>query len=160
MKWTQAAIIFAFAVAAAFFGKLHNQEAETYKIGSFGPGGGIVFFVSEEGFEVQESDSAGPVVCHYLECLPVELKNITWCPCGAESPCDINTADGAGAGKLNTSRIVSFAHSDALTSVNCAAYVCSRYFTETTKPGDWYLPSKEELDLIYKNLVKSGIINK
>lgn len=108
---------------------------------------------------MQDSDSSLPVVCHYLECLPAELRGIAWCPCGSSALCNIETQDGVGAGKLNTSRIVKAVHSGGpCTSLNCAAYACSRYFTETTTPGDWYLPSKEELELIYTNLIKTRII--
>lgn len=138
--------------------KPQNAAAGNYDIGDFGPGGGYVFYYSEAGFPVYESDNASPVICHYLECSPVELGSITWCPCGNKKWCNINTMDGVGAGKLNTAHIVNYTHEKSLVPSNCAAYACSRYFTGTTKEGEWYLPSKLELDLIYENLRKSGKI--
>lgn len=143
--------------------KPQNAAAGKYKIGDFGPGGGYVFYYSEAGFPVYESDNANPVICHYLECSPVELGSITWCPCRKgqyQWCCNVNTMDGVGAGKLNTAHILNSTHYDGslLTPSNCAAYACSRYFTGTTKEGEWYLPSKLELDLIYENLRKSGKI--
>ncbi|MDE7382892.1 MAG: hypothetical protein K2M99_03265 [Treponemataceae bacterium] len=140
--------------------KPQNAVAGNYDIGDFGPGGGYVFYYSEAGFPVYESDNASPVICHYLECSPVELGSITWCPCGNSKWCNVNTMDGVGAGKLNTRHILNSTHYNAssLTPSNCAAYACSRYFTGTTKEGEWYLPSKIELDLIYETLRKSGKI--
>lgn len=140
--------------------KPQNAAAGNYDIGDFGPGGGYVFYYSEAGFPVYESDNASPVICHYLECSPVELGSITWCPCGNGKWCNVNTMDGVGAGKLNTVHILNATHYNArsLTPSNCAAYACSRYFTGTTKEGEWYLPSKLELNLIYENLRKSGKI--
>lgn len=138
--------------------KPQNAVAGNYDIGDFGPGGGYVFYYSEAGFPVYESDNASPVICHYLECSPVELGSITWCPCGNKKWCNINTMDGVGAGKLNTTHIINYTHEKSLIPSNCAAYACSQYFTGTTKAGEWYLPSKIELDLIYKTLRISGRI--
>lgn len=131
-----------------------------WKVGEKGPGGGLVFYYSEAGFPVYESDNASPVICHYLECSPVELGSIKWCPCGNGKWCNVNTMDGVGAGKLNTKHILNSTHYNArfLTPSNCAAYACAHYFTGTTKEGEWYLPSRLELKLIYENLRKSGKI--
>ena len=63
-----------------------------------------------------------------------------------------------GAGKLNTAHVLSHSREELLTSSNCAAYACSRYSTETTKEGEWHLPSYQELNSIYENLRKSGMI--
>lgn len=127
-----------------------SAAAEQYKIGDKGPGGGIVFYYSEEGFPVQDSDDESPVICHYLECARKEMRNVPWCPCGG---CDIKTEDEVGAGKLNTARIINYAHGGKpLTSSNCAAYACAAYSTKTTKVGEWYLPNRYELRLIYQNL--------
>ncbi|MDE7140445.1 MAG: hypothetical protein K2M90_01990 [Treponemataceae bacterium] len=157
------------AIAAIVLARAAFAAEKHYNIGDIGPGGGYVFYYSEEGFPVYESDSASPVICHYLECSQIGLEGISWCPCthdgyGASDSefkklCNINTTDGVGAGKLNTAHIVKFAHRKSLTPANCAAYACLRYFTEATKEGEWYLPSEEELDLIYKNLVKSEKIS-
>ena len=139
--------------------KPQNGVAGKYDIGDLGPGGGYVFYYSEAGFLVYDSDNASPVICHYLECSPVELGSIPWCPCGNKGWCNnINTMDGVGAGKLNTAHIINYTHEKALIPSNCAAYACSRYFTGTTKKGEWYLPSKLELNLIYETLRKSGKI--
>ena len=41
---------------------------------------------------------------------------------------------------------------DLLNYVFKTAYACSKYYTQTSKQGEWYLPSKIELDLLYRNL--------
>lgn len=136
--------------------------SEDYKIGDKGPGGGWIFYVSEEGFP-----SYGKI-CHYLECAPTDLGEISWCPCPSNKDkkphrqeyCNVATIDGVGAGRDNTINIIKKVHpGGSVNASNCAAYACFNYFTGTSKAGEWYLPSKMELDLIYKNLVETGIIN-
>ena len=127
-----------------------------YKSGDKGPGGGYVFYYLEEGFPVTVDGKKE--IFHYLECSPMKLGDIKWCSCSSPY-CDIATIDGVGAGKDNTERIISASHTGGKVSAsNCAAYACNEYFTGTTKAGEWYLPSKIELDLIYENLVKTGIV--
>lgn len=141
------------------------QSYSEWKIGAKGPGGGYVFYYSLKGFSVYKSDSATPVICHYLECSPTELGSITWCPCPYSTKkdykyCSVNTNTGIGTGKKNTINIIAASHLGGSVSIsNCAAKACANYSTGTTKAGEWYLPSEMELDLIYKNLVKQGIIN-
>ena len=136
-----------------------NTVADYYEIGDTGPGGGIVFYYSEEGFTFYDSLEASPRLCHYLECSPVELGLIPWCPCGANgNRCKVwygNGIVGVGIGKVNTKHILNTNHATSVTPSNCAAKACSVYATETTKVGEWYLPSSMELNLIYKNLRKS-----
>ncbi len=127
------------------------QEA-SYRIGDKGPGGGIVFYYSEEGFPVQDSDDASPVICHYLECSRKDMRNLPWCPCEANVA---KTLGEIGAGKLNTARILNDKHKEPLTTSNCAAKACAEYSTKTTQPGEWYMPSIEEVRLIYDNLRES-----
>jgi len=41
--------------------------------------------------------------------------------------------------------------SKRLTEEDCAAYRASKYYTSSTKAGDWFLPSKDELYLMWKS---------
>lgn len=136
-----------------------KNTAGRYDIGDKGPGGGYVFYYSEEGFPVYKGN--GMVICHYLECSPTELGTMSWCSMDwGKKCCDVTTTDGVGAGYNNTANIIAARHrAGSLTVSNCAAKACKAYFTGTTKAGEWYLPSKMELKLIYENLVKTGIIN-
>ncbi len=151
-------IIIAFAAVVAFVCAGAFAQNVSYKVGDTGPGGGIVFYYSEVGFSVQGSD----VLCHYLECSPTELGLIPWCPRMSER-CSHYFRDGAlkygiGDGKGNTETILRENHTVPLTSANCAAKACAEYSTKTTKAGEWYLPSANELELIYRNLKMRGKI--
>ena len=138
------------------------SKLDWWKIGSKGPGGGYIFYYSEKGFPVY--DGGKELICHYLECSPVELKCMEWCPCpyrGKKNDyyCSVHTNTGIGTGKKNTLNIIATNHPGGSISIsNCAAKACANYSTEKTKTGEWYLPSKDELNLIYVNLIKTGII--
>jgi len=63
------------------------------------------------------------------------------------------TGDGVGAGAMNTAMIVATQISDTLAG-NFAAKVCADYSVtvDGVTYGDWYLPSKFELNLMYQNI--------
>jgi len=108
---------------------------QTFEIGDLGPAGGIVFY--DKG-----NDSDG---WRYLEVAPKDLGNAEWGLYGY----DINGTDTRiGFGKRNTELIIAALN---LRGENGkAAQLCREY----TLNGydDWFLPSKDELDLIYINL--------
>lgn len=120
-----------------------------YKIGDEGPGGGIVFYTSEAGFKVYDG-MGGSAIYHYLEMSKETLGEAYSYP----EKKDIVTNEGIGYGKNNTYKILNKHTCKTLTKENCAAYKCSEYSTPTTKSGDWWLPSHDELELIYKNQKK------
>ncbi len=128
-----------------------------YKIGDTGPGGGIVFYASEEGFDVLDG-KGGIQKCNYMEVSKTDLGVKTWCYCvykdkkGKEqgTPCNIICSDKFGFGKSNTYKIISY-HSGASSS-NCAAYACYRYSTPTSNAGEWFLPSTNELSYVFQNV--------
>lgn len=121
--------------------------AQTYNIGDTGPGGGIVFYVSEIAFPVPQPNGETKM-CRYMEVSPVDIGKSQWGDCSKEDP---YTLQGLGTGLMNTYNIVSY-NADKMTTANCAAYACLMYSTQTTRKGEWWLPSKVELNLLYKNL--------
>ena len=131
-----------------------STNGKTYNIGDDGPGGGIIFYYSEAGFDVYEIDGSTKK-CHYLEVSKFDLGKIRWCPQIDYNTvcCNIVTSNGVGSGKMNTLKIIKSIHKcGTLTKENCAALACYSYCTETTKAGDWFLPSYRELNLLYENL--------
>ena len=122
--------------------------AQTYNIGDTGPGGGIVFYVSEIAFPVPQPNGETKM-CRYMEVSPVDIGESKWGEDGYEE--EPYTLQGLGTGLMNTYNIVSF-NADKMTTANCAAYACLMYSTQTTRKGEWWLPSKVELNLLYKNL--------
>jgi len=115
-----------------------NQSGNsgTYKIGDTGPAGGIVFY--DKG-----TFSNG---WRYLEAAPAETEfTAEWGGYGT----NVNgTVTEIGTGKRNTEIIV------GQLGISSAAGLCTRLnFVGFT---DWFLPSKDELDLMYKNLMLMG----
>jgi len=123
-----------------------SSSTQKYKIGDEGPGGGIVFYYSEEGFDV--FIPGGSVEkCNYLEVSKTEVAYAKWSRRYGEVD---GTEDGLGYGKMNTYKICVANKGEK--PKNCAAVACKEYYTPQTSKGDWFLPSKDELDLLYKNL--------
>jgi len=121
-------------------------KSNEYKIGDEGPGGGIIFYVSEEGFKVHDG-MGGEMVCYYFEMSRETLGLSKWTPDNST----VKTQDGLGCGKANTYNILHVNSSKILTDDNCAAYRANRYSTSSTKAGEWWLPSKAELALMFQN---------
>ena len=115
-----------------------SSGGTTYDIGDIGPSGvGIVFYVTDDGL-------------HGLEVAPVDQYNgngIVW------SNRDENevgsTGTDIGTGSANTDAII--AQSGHNTS---AAQEAKDYRAD--EEGDWFLPSKNELNAIWDNLVDDG----
>jgi hypothetical protein len=108
------------------------------KVGETGPAGGIIFY--DKG---RVSDG-----WRYLEAAPKDQStNIVW---WNGSYKDIRTDTAVGTGKANTDAIIA-----AQGSGNYAASICKNL----TLGGysDWFLPSKDELGLMYTNLKKAGL---
>ena len=93
--------------------------------------GGIIFYVDASG-------------CHGLIAAPSDQSTgIQWYN-GSNSVTNA-VRDGIGAGEFNTERIIANQATGAYAAQICANYQGGNY-------GDWYLPSKYELDLMYRNI--------
>ncbi|GHU48891.1 hypothetical protein FACS1894200_06750 [Spirochaetia bacterium] len=111
-----------------------------YNVGDRGPAGGIVFY--DKG-----------VVTYgwrYLEAAPKDLPApIRWGPNNAA----VNNTDTAvGSGKANTQRIAPIInrYGEDGAALFCIALNINGH-------QDWFLPSKDELNLMYVNLKKKGL---
>jgi hypothetical protein len=114
---------------------------KTYKIGDAGPAGGIVFY--DKG-----NDSDG---WRYLEAAPANTEfRAQW---GAYEKNIAGTSTAIGAGKRNTQLIVEYLKTTGETGK--AAQLCANL--NFGGYNDWFLPSRDELDLIYKNLIHRNL---
>ena len=110
------------SAGAAVWTVLGGSGSTLYAIGDAGPAGGIVFHVTDGGL-------------HGLEAAAVDQVSTEWGCYGTT----ISGANGTavGTGEQNTADII------AGCSETTAASVASAY------GPDWYLPSKDELNLLY-----------
>jgi hypothetical protein len=135
----------------------HNWNTETglcgnncgelyYELGDTGPGGGKIFYVSAEGFTMTDDNSTA----HYLEAAPADMVpefGFAWASEDYIST-NIDTGEATGTGRKNTALILA-------TDVNApAAKACNDY--SASGKTDWFLPSKDELNLLYVNRTSVG----
>jgi hypothetical protein len=103
-----------------------------YEIGGRGPAGGFVFYVTDGGL-------------HGLEAAPVDQSE------GSAWGCDGDNVAGAGdtdigTGAQNTDAIVSFGcNGGSPATLAATGYELNGY-------SDWFLPSKDELNMMYHEL--------
>lgn len=96
--------------------------------------GGIVFYLDGKG---------GGLVC-------AEINQSTDARWGCAEVKINGTKADIGTGKLNTSILISKCNESGIVSKICDDLVLNGY-------NDWFLPSKDELNLMYVNLKKEGI---
>jgi uncharacterized repeat protein (TIGR02543 family) len=111
----------------------------SYDLGETGPGGGIIFYRSQAGFIMTDDNSTA----YYLEVTPSDIpERYKW---ASSNFIDISgTAKEIGTGRNNTRLINIQAGLNAP-----AAQVCFEY--NYNGKSDWFLPSINELEQLYKN---------
>jgi SpoVK/Ycf46/Vps4 family AAA+-type ATPase len=115
---------------------LAEQINKTYRIGETGPGGGLVFY---------DKGSYGEG-WRYMEAAPVETeKKMVW---GASGSTVKGTLTDIGAGPENTRLVAAFMKKKKET------WTAAQYCEALNYGGynDWFLPSKDELNQVYKTL--------
>ena len=115
--------------------------SNVYKIGDRGPAGGVIFF--DMGFIYDG--------WRYLEAAPPgTVINLQW---GADGSSVDGTSDAIGTGKRNTELIV-----ECLIQLG-ESMRASQFCASMNLDGftDWFLPSRDELDLMYRNLHQKGM---
>lgn len=133
-------------ISFSFPGCKSAAQQKEYLIGDKGPAGGLIFYVNPN----YENDN-----WHYLEAAPTDqIGSVMWFSesmynnenyfiTGAKST-------AIGTGKSNTQTIINVQGEGAY-----AAKICNEL--ELGGYDDWYLPSKDELNLIYENLHLKGL---
>lgn len=144
---------------AGYQGEGFGREALTttiYSIGDTGPAGGLVFY--DKGFY---SDG-----WRYLEAMSSDIGEFVFGYYRPEGTTDkiIGTAWAVGSGKYNSERLVEYM------DIGGKAYANEYYVNSNTEDyaakkcidfeyggkDDWYLPSKDELNLIFLNLQENS----
>lgn len=118
-------------------------DGPVYEIGKTGPAGGIVFHVTDGGLHGLEASHEDQSTSAEWGCLGTDLAlpNIS----SAATP-DPNT------GAYNTSQILA-----AGCGASSAAGLASRYMGPNGITTGWYLPNKEELNLLYQAKVNETV---
>jgi len=124
-----------------------QHDPTIYFTGEIGPGGGIVFYRSVNAFTASGA-SCSPD-CHYLELAPQN-----WHGSEPAMPWSLDTTnsvtgliDGIGKGFANTQLIAN--QPGGGNSTNNVALLALSYDASDSSAGNWYVPSRTELQLVY-----------
>jgi TolB-like protein len=109
---------------------------KVYKVGDTGPAGGLVFY--DKGYISQG--------WQYLEAAARDCPTAHWGLRGVDVK---GSREGIGTGKQNTAIIIQ------TDETGTAARQCREY--SQGGYNDWFLPSRDELDLMYQNLKLKGL---
>lgn len=120
-----------------------ETDTQVYAIGDTGPAGGLIFYI----------DTADEHTWTYLEVAPAstEWTNKEWGDFGTQIGGDA-ALTGIGEGQAATTAIVS--HMEGKSITDTAAQLCDALSHNGFE--DWFLPSKDELNAIWDNLVDNG----
>ena len=118
-----------------------------YDVGSTGPGGGIVYYVNDEGFNCGPTytSTGSPTggLCHYLEAASTSTWTDTSFDWLGDASNSVTTSVEIGAGYKNTLAMI------LQSSTAGKSGTASRAYTGGGK-SDWHLPSKNDLNQMCK----------
>jgi len=125
-------VFFALFVCTGLFAQ------QTYKIGDIGPAGGIVFYDKEKVSDGWRYLEAAPARTEFSAVWTATQENVA------------GTGTVVGSGQRNTQLIVASRSGNESAARQCTILNINGY-------KDWFLPSIDELDLMYKNLKQKGL---
>lgn len=132
-------IILFFLVLSLFIINRLGASKNGYSIGDIGPAGGIVFY--DKG---DNSDG-----WRYMEAAPKAVGRAVW-------GCYRYSMGGTGGKTVGTGRENTINHVE-----HCSEKIFAAKMAHSYRGGgkdDWFLPSKDELEMIYTNLISKGLI--
>jgi hypothetical protein len=118
-----------------------SVPTKEYKIGDTGPAGGLIFYDKGAFFDGWQ----------YLEAAPRDVGS--GAPWSASGRGVSGTNTSAGSGKRNTQLIVNTLQE---AGESAAAAQVTTYYSQGGY-SDWFLPSRDELDFMYKNLKQKNL---
>ncbi|MBZ2190430.1 hypothetical protein K8B33_15070 [Alcanivorax sp. JB21] len=125
------------------------EATGTYSVGDRGPAGGWIFYV--DGDDSHDFD--------YLEAAPENITDnggttvlYTWASSYGGAFLIGSTSEAIGSGEGNTQRVA-----DALTNDGQSNRAAQRTLAYEHHGCTWFLPSKDELNLMYVNLHQAGL---
>ncbi len=132
--------------------------SQSYSIGDTGPAGGLIFYDKgsySDGWQYLEAAPVGWSGLKYSTCTFAYQRNYL-----SNATMMIITGTAVGTGKANTTALVAAMGTDAYKPPSAtenplyAAKFCADY--NGGGYNDWFLPSKDELNLMFSNLGRSG----
>jgi hypothetical protein len=127
-------------------------------VGDTGPGGGTVFYA---GATFTETGTACNASCNYLELAPATWFSNPEQAVGAlvtaTSTPPSPTSTAFGMGWTNTNYLKNFASQTAPSGRKSGIYAAVRYGTAGAPVGEWFLPSKDELVILWNSPVNTRL---
>ena len=129
-------------------------------MGDIGPGGGIVFYVATSAFKCGVDLNATPATnCRNLEAAPTDYQvdgSRGWASWGCQGTTTSATATAIGTGRANTAKILLKCLLNGWRGTPIAAKVANNYSTSKAGAGQWFLPSRDELNELCKYARQTG----
>lgn len=127
-------------------------DNKSYGIDQKGPGGGTVFYYSENAF-TELSASCGSQ-CHYLEFAPLDWNSSNGFPWSSNYYATSAGLGTVGGGLANTKNMTLFD-----LSLNNSASLVLSYAGANNSKGEWFIPSDLELALFSQSKVFNAMTN-
>jgi hypothetical protein len=152
-------LAFLFTTSLAYAGKSARPDrmqqgkpvvcsaSKDYNVGDRGPTNGWIIYKKPAASGQSEN-----TCWQYLEAAPVDVEGTRmWSNVYGEGKLVGGTGTGIGDGKENTKKIMAQAGHTQSAAKTCDDFIV-KYNGKTF--GDWFLPSRDELDLMYQLLAK------